>query len=224
MSYAMGSLIAVVIGAALDLLLGDPQTAWHPICLVGYLIAFVEKVTRKLFPKTKTGERAAGVLCAILVVTISTTIPAVILYAAYTANFWLGVLADAVLCYFVLAAKTLKKESMNVGHALETEGLEAGRKAVSRIVGRDTQNLTKTGVIKAAVETVAENYADGVAAPLLFLILAGGAGGFFYKSINTMDSMLGYKNEKYMNFGWFPAHLDDIANFIPARTLRPHCF
>lgn len=217
MSYAMGSLIAVVIGAVLDLLLGDPQTAWHPICLIGYLIAFVEKVTRKLFPKTKTGERAAGVLCAILVVTISTTIPAVILYAAYTANFWLGVLADAVLCYFVLAAKALKKESMNVGHALETEGLEAGRKAVSRIVGRDTQNLTKTGVIKAAVETVAENYADGVAAPLLFLILAGGAGGFFYKSINTMDSMLGYKNEKYMNFGWFPAHLDDIANFIPAR-------
>lgn len=217
MSYAMGSLIAVVIGAALDLLLGDPQVAWHPICLIGYLIAFLEKVTRKLFPKTKTGERAAGVLCAILVVTISTTIPAVILYATYTANFWLGVLVDAVLCYFVLAAKTLKKESMNVGHALETEGLEAGRKAVSRIVGRDTQNLTKTGVIKAAVETVAENYADGVAAPLLFLILAGGAGGFFYKSINTMDSMLGYKNEKYMNFGWFPAHLDDIANFIPAR-------
>ncbi|MDD6661774.1 MAG: adenosylcobinamide-phosphate synthase CbiB [Lachnospiraceae bacterium] len=217
MSYAIGSLLAVVIGAVLDLLLGDPQTAWHPICLIGYLIAFLEKVTRKLFPKTKTGERAAGALCAVLVVTISTAIPAALLYVAYTANFWLGVLVDAVLCYFVLAAKTLKKESMNVGRALETEGLEAGRKAVGRIVGRDTQNLTKTGVIKAAVETVAENYADGVAAPLLFLILAGGAGGFFYKSINTMDSMLGYKNEKYMNFGWFPAHLDDIANFIPAR-------
>ena len=217
MSYAIGSLLAVVIGAVLDLLLGDPQTAWHPICLIGYLIAFLEKVTRKLFPKTNTGERAAGALCAVLVVTISTAIPAALLYVAYTANFWLGVLVDAVLCYFVLAAKTLKKESMNVGRALETEGLEAGRKAVGRIVGRDTQNLTKTGVIKAAVETVAENYADGVAAPLLFLILAGGAGGFFYKSINTMDSMLGYKNEKYMNFGWFPAHLDDIANFIPAR-------
>ena len=217
MSYAIGSLLAVVIGAVLDLLLGDPQTAWHPICLIGYLIAFLEKVKRKLFPKTKTGERAAGALCAVLVVTISTAIPAALLYVAYTANFWLGVLVDAVLCYFVLAAKTLKKESMNVGRALETEGLEAGRKAVGRIVGRDTQNLTKTGVIKAAVETVAENYADGVAAPLLFLILAGGAGGFFYKSINTMDSMLGYKNEKYMNFGWFPAHLDDIANFIPAR-------
>ena len=217
MSYAMGSLMAVVIGAVLDLLLGDPQTAWHPICLIGYLIAFLEKVTRKLFPKTKRGERAAGTLCALLVVTISTAIPAAILYLFYSASFWVGVLVESVFCYFALAAKTLKKESMNVGHALETEGLEAGRKAVGRIVGRDTQNLTKSGVIKAAVETVAENYADGVAAPLLFLILAGGAGGFFYKSINTMDSMLGYKNEKYMNFGWFPAHLDDIANFIPAR-------
>jgi len=217
MSYAMGSLLAVVIGAVLDLLLGDPQSAWHPICLIGKLIAVLEKGTRRLFPKTKAGERTAGTVCAILVVGISTAVPAAILYVAYTAQFWIGVLVEAVLCYFVLAAKTLKKESMNVGHALETQGLEAGRKAVGRIVGRDTQNLTKTGVIKAAVETVAENYADGVAAPLLFLILAGGAGGFFYKSINTMDSMLGYKNEKYMNFGWFPAHLDDVANFIPAR-------
>ncbi len=217
MSYAMGSLLAVVIGAVLDLLLGDPQSAWHPICLIGKLIAVLEKGTRQLFPKTKAGERTAGTVCAILVVGISTAVPAAILYVAYTAQFWIGVLVEAVLCYFVLAAKTLKKESMNVGHALETQGLEAGRKAVGRIVGRDTQNLTKTGVIKAAVETVAENYADGVAAPLLFLILAGGAGGFFYKSINTMDSMLGYKNEKYMNFGWFPAHLDDVANFIPAR-------
>ena len=213
----MGSLLAVVIGAVLDLLLGDPQSAWHPICLIGKLIAVLEKGTRRLFPKTKAGERTAGTVCAILVVGISTAVPAAILYVAYTAQFWLGVLVEAVLCYFVLAAKTLKKESMNVGHALETQGLEAGRKAVGRIVGRDTQDLTKTGVIKAAVETVAENYADGVAAPLLFLILAGGAGGFFYKSINTMDSMLGYKNEKYINFGWFPAHLDDVANFIPAR-------
>ena len=88
---------------------------------------------------------------------------------------------------------------------------------VSRIVGRDTQNLTKQGVIKAAVETVAENYSDGVAAPLLYMILGGGAAGFFYKSINTMDSMLGYKNEKYMNFGFIPAHLDDVANYLPAR-------
>ena len=136
---------------------------------------------------------------------------------AYHLSFAVGVLAEAVGCYFVLATKSLKKESMNVKKALEQEGLEAGRKMVSRIVGRDTQNLTKQGVIKAAVETVAENYSDGVAAPLLYMILGGGAAGFFYKSINTMDSMLGYKNEKYMNFGFIPAHLDDVANYLPAR-------
>ncbi len=217
MSYWMGSLIAVGIGFILDLIFGDPQTSWHPICLIGKLISAMEKFTRKLFPKTRNGERAAGVLCALLVVCISTGVPVLILTAAYSLRFWLGVAVESVLCWLVLAARTLKKESMNVGRALETEGLEAGRKAVSRIVGRDTQNLTEQGVIKAAVETVAENYSDGVAAPLLFLILFGGAGGYFYKSINTMDSMLGYKNEKYLNFGWFPAHLDDIANYIPAR-------
>lgn len=217
MNVGMGSLLAAVIGFVLDFLLGDPQSAWHPICLIGYLISFTEKITRKLFPKTKTGERIAGTVCALIVVTVSTAIPALILYVTYHVWFWLGVAAESILCYFVLAAKTLKKESSNVAAALQTEGLEAGRKAVGRIVGRDTAQLSETGVIKAAVETVAENYADGVAAPLLYLILAGGAGGFLYKSINTMDSMLGYKNEQYQNFGWFPAHLDDVANYIPAR-------
>ena len=217
MHYWMGSLLAVAVGFVLDLLLGDPNSAYHPICLIGRLIAFTEKKTRALFPKTKTGERTAGGVTALIVVLISTGIPALLLVLAYHLSFAVGVLAEAVVCYFVLATKSLKKESMNVKKALEQEGLEAGRKMVSRIVGRDTQNLTKQGVIKAAVETVAENYSDGVAAPLLYMILGGGAAGFFYKSINTMDSMLGYKNEKYMNFGFIPAHLDDVANYLPAR-------
>lgn len=217
MSYWVGSLFAVIIGFALDLLLGDPNTAWHPICLIGRLIARTEKVTRRLFPKTAGGARAAGCLCALIVVAVSTAIPAGIVWVAYTVSFWLGIAVEAVLCFFTLAAKTLKKESSNVGRALQEEGLVAGRQAVSRIVGRDTQNLTETGVVKAAVETVAENYSDGIAAPLFYLVIGGAAGGFLYKSINTMDSMLGYKNEKYLNFGWFPAHLDDVANYIPAR-------
>ena len=217
MHYWMGSLLAVAVGFVLDLLLGDPNSAYHPICLIGRLIAFTEKKTRTLFPKTKTGERTAGGVTALIVVLISTGIPVLLLVLAYHLSFAVGVLAEAVVCYFVLATKSLKKESMNVKKALEQEGLEAGRKMVSRIVGRDTQNLTKQGVIKAAVETVAENYSDGVAAPLLYMILGGGAAGFFYKSINTMDSMLGYKNEKYMNFGFIPAHLDDVANYLPAR-------
>lgn len=230
----MGSLLAVAAGFVLDLMFGDPNSAYHPICLIGYLIAWMEKQTRRLFPKTEKGERLAGAVCALLVVLVSTGVPVLLLVLSYRVAFWLGVAVEAVLCFFVLAAKTLKKESMNVGYALQTgrsslepepeavtqepeERLQAGRKAVARIVGRDTQKLSEKGVIKAAVETVAENYSDGVAAPLLFLILGGGAAGFFYKSINTMDSMLGYKNEKYRNFGWFPAHLDDVANYLPAR-------
>lgn len=217
MNYWIGSLLAVLIGFVMDLLFGDPQTAYHPICLIGNLIAWMEKRTRGWFPKTEKGERRAGVLCAVLVMTVSTAVPAGILAAAYAVSFWLGVAAESVMCFFVLAAKTLKKESMQVGKALETQGVEAGRKAVARIVGRDTERLDEQGVVKAAVETVAENYSDGVAAPLLYLILGGGAAGFLYKSINTMDSMLGYKNEKYLHFGRFAAKLDDLANYIPAR-------
>ncbi len=217
MRYWIGSLLAVVMGFLLDLLFGDPMVSWHPICLIGNLIAGLEKWTRSIFPKTEKGERRAGRVCAAAVILISTAIPALLLALAYSLSFWLGVAVETVMCFFVLATKTLKKESMNVGRALSREGLEAGRKAVSRIVGRDTESLTEKGVIKAAVETVAENYSDGVAAPLLYLILGGGAAGFFYKSINTMDSMLGYKNEKYLNFGRFAAKLDDVANYIPAR-------
>lgn len=217
MSYWMGSLLAVTAGFVLDLMFGDPNSAYHPICLIGYLIAWMEKQTRRLFPKTGKGERLAGAVCALLVVLVSTGVPVLLLVLSYRAAFWLGVAVEAALCFFVLAAKTLKKESMNVGRALEQQGVEAGRKAVARIVGRDTQELSVTGVVKAAVETVAENYADGVAAPLMYLILGGAAAGFCYKSINTMDSMLGYKNETYRNFGWFPAHLDDVANYLPAR-------
>lgn len=193
------------------------MVSWHPICLIGNLIAGLEKWTRRIFPKTGKGERQAGCVCAAAVILISTAIPALLLALAYSFSFWLGVAVETVMCFFVLATKTLKKESMNVGRALSQEGLEAGRKAVSRIVGRDTESLTEKGVIKAAVETVAENYSDGVAAPLLYLILGGGAAGFLYKSINTMDSMLGYKNERYLNFGRFAAKLDDVVNYIPAR-------
>ena len=217
MHYWMGSLLAVAVGFVLDLLLGDPNSAYHPICLIGRLIAFTEKKTRALFPKTKTGERTAGGVTALIVVLISTGIPALLLVLAYHLSFAVGVLAEAVVCYFVLATKSLKKESMNVKKALEQEGLEAGRKMVSRIVGRDTQNLTKQGVIKAAVETVAENTSDGSVAPMFFLVLGGAPLGFFYKAVNTMDSMLGYVEAPYKNIGLIPAKMDDICNYIPAR-------
>lgn len=215
--YGIGSLAAVLTGFLADLVFGDPSTALHPICLIGNLIAKLEKRIRKIFPKTERGELAGGRLLAVLVILISTGIPVVLLAVFYHISFWAGVAAEAVMSFFIFAVKSLKKESMNVGHALQEEGLDAGRKAVARIVGRDTESLSETGVVKAAVETVAENFSDGVFAPMLYLMIGGGAFGFFYKSINTMDSMIGYKNDKYLYFGRFAAKLDDAANFIPAR-------
>ncbi len=212
-----GSLFAVLIGFAADLVFGDPATSLHPICLIGKLIAGLEYLLRKLFPKTQRGERCAGTVLALAVVTISFGVPVLLLAGAYRLGFWCGVAAESVMCWFIFAVKSLKDESMQVAKALENNGLEAGRRRVARIVGRDTQNLSETGVVKAAVETVAENFSDGVFAPMFYLMLGGGALGFAYKGINTMDSMLGYKNERYLYFGRFAARLDDAANYIPSR-------
>ena len=153
----------------------------------------------------------------LVVVTVSTAIPAMILSIAYKYIWQLGLVLESFWCYQILAAKSLKVESDRVYVALKEEGLEAGRKAVSMIVGRDTQNLTEKGVVKAAVETVAENTSDGVIAPLFYMLIGGAVLGFAYKAVNTMDSMVGYKNEKYRYFGTAAAKLDDVVNYIPAR-------
>lgn len=153
-----------------------------------------------------------------MVVTVSTGVPAVILSVAYKYFWQLGFALESFWCYQILATKSLKVESDRVYIALKDKGLEAGRKAVSMIVGRDTQNLTEEGVTKAAVETVAENTSDGVIAPLFYMLIGGAVLGFTYKAINTMDSMVGYKNDKYQWFGTAAAKLDDVVNFIPARV------
>ena len=154
----------------------------------------------------------------LVVVTVSTGVPAVILSVAYKYFWQLGFALESFWCYQILATKSLKVESDRVYIALKNKGLEAGRKAVSMIVGRDTQNLTEEGVTKAAVETVAENTSDGVIAPLFYMLIGGAVLGFTYKAINTMDSMVGYKNDKYQWFGTAAAKLDDVVNFIPARV------
>ena len=153
----------------------------------------------------------------IIVITVSAGICFVILHLTYTLNSILGFIIESVITYQCLAAKSLYVESMKVYKALNQEGLAAGRKAVSMIVGRDTESLDEKGVIKAAVETVAENTSDGVIAPLIYLAIGGPVLGIAYKAINTMDSMVGYKNDKYMDFGRAAAKLDDVVNFIPAR-------
>jgi adenosylcobinamide-phosphate synthase len=210
-------LCAVVCGVILDWILGDPQWLYHPVRIIGKGISFFEKVLRKIFPKNKGGELVAGVILVILVVFFSAGIPFLILRLAYGWKTWLGVILECFFCYQLLAAKSLEKESRRVYDALKTGDIQKSRYAVSMIVGRDTQNLSQQGVTKAAVETVAENTSDGIIAPLFYMMIGGGVLGFAYKAINTMDSMVGYKNEKYLYFGRAAARLDDVANFIPSR-------
>lgn len=211
------SLAALIIGSILDFILGDPRGLWHPVQGIGWVISRLERILRRIFPSGKTGERWAGGLLVILTLLISVGLPALLLFLLSSIHPLLSFLLSCIFCWQMLAAKSLRVESMKVREALEQEGLEAGRRAVSMIVGRDTRDLTEEGVIKAAVETVAENTSDGVTAPLFYMILAGPLGGIAYKAVNTMDSMVGYKNETYQYFGTCAARLDDAANFIPAR-------
>lgn len=153
----------------------------------------------------------------ILVIAITTAVPVLLLYFGYRWNQWVGFLLEAILCYWLFATKSLKDESMKVYDELEKQDLPGARYAVSMIVGRDTRELTEQGVTKATVETIAENTSDGILAPLLYMMIGGGILGWAYKSVNTMDSMVGYKNHKYRYFGTFAAKLDDVVNYIPAR-------
>lgn len=154
---------------------------------------------------------------ALIVAVISTLIPLILLIICYKINLWLGAVVEGIMCFFLIAAKCLRLESMKVCRAAENGDIEAARKAVSMIVGRDTKPLDESGIIRAAVETVAENTSDGVTAPLFFMGIGGAPIGFFYKAVNTMDSMIGYKNEKYADIGRFAAKLDDVLNYLPSR-------
>ena len=211
------SLLALILGFVLDLLIGDPRWLYHPVCVIGNLITVLEKAIRKIFPKTDKGELAAGIVEVIFVCLLSGGIPFLILHILYGISVWAGFALETFWCYQLLATKSLKTESMKVYDRLKNGTLDEARYAVSMIVGRDTRELTETGVTKAAVETVAENASDGVIAPMLYMAIGGVPLMFLYKGINTMDSMLGYKNDKYLYFGRIAAKLDDVANYIPAR-------
>lgn len=208
---------ALMAGFLLDLLIGDPRWMYHPVIFIGKTISFLERNIRRIFPATPHGELAGGILLVLLTLVVSGGIPAVILAVTGLVHPLLQWAAGAFLCYQLLAMKCLKDESMKVYHALKTGTLEDGRHAVSMIVGRDTQALDEKGVIKAAVETVAENFSDGVLAPMFYMLIGGPVLMFLYKGINTMDSMVGYKNDRYLYFGRCAARLDDAANFIPSR-------
>lgn len=213
----MNRLIALVLGFCIDLLLGDPHSSLHPVALIGKLISATEKAVRKLFPKTPRGENAAGAVLWLFVAAVSTAVPAGILWLAYRVNRFLGIGLESLMCWQILATKSLRDESMKVYRALLEGDPAKYRYAVSMIVGRDTAQLSDRAVARAAVETVAENTSDGIIAPMLFLAIGGAPLGFFYKAVNTMDSMLGYVEMPYKNIGLVPAKLDDVFNYIPAR-------
>lgn len=211
------SLLALLIGFGLDLLIGDPHNIPHPIRLIGWLIASLERLLRRIFPKTAAGERAGGVLLVLLVLIFSAGVPLGLLLLAEWLHPLVRLLAESVMCWQILAAKSLRDESMKVYRALCQRDIAGARYAVSMIVGRDTEVLDEAGITRAAVETVAENTSDGVIAPMFYLAIGGATLGFFYKAVNTMDSMVGYLDDRYREFGWAAAKLDDLLNFLPAR-------
>lgn len=216
-------IFAFIAGFVLDLLIGDPYFIPHPVRLIGSLISFLDKrlncdaVYNISEKKLNLIKYKRGMLLAFTVIFATFAMSVIIIVAAYSINLYAGVIAEAVMTWQILATKCLRVESMRVYDALRTDGVDAGRRAVSMIVGRDTSVLDAAGVTRAAVETIAENTSDGVIAPMLYTAIGGPVLGFVYKAVNTMDSMLGYKNDKYMYFGRFAARLDDVVNFIPAR-------
>lgn len=205
--------LPLLIGFLLDALIGDPYNFPHPVRLIGRMIAALERIIRQKCSSLRTG----GVILAAAVLSVSTVIPLILVLLCYHIHTIPGIIAESILICYLLAARNLRDESMKVCRAAESGDTEAARKAVSMIVGRDTAVLDRDGILRAAVETVAENTSDGVTAPLFYIALGGAAGGFFYKAANTMDSMIGYKNETYADLGRFAAKLDDVLNYIPSR-------
>lgn len=216
----MKILCVCLIGMILDWIFGDPVWLYHPVRIIGKWISFLEKILRKFAGDQEGNEKKlliAGGILWILVILASAAVPMGILYLAEKFSPCAAFVLECFWCYQLLAARSLGKESKKVYKKLVQDDLSGARLAVSMIVGRDTENLTVEGVTKAAVETVAENTNDGVIAPLIYMLIGGPILGFVYKAVNTMDSMLGYKNEKYLYFGRVEAKMDDVAGFIPAR-------
>lgn len=208
---------ALLLGFLLDCMFGDPRSIPHPIVGMGKLISLLETAFRRVFPKTKLGETIAGGLLWLCLVLCSGGLPLGILWLCRRVSPWLCLMVESVMCWQLLAAKSLRSETMKVWSALKTGDLEASRHAVSMIVGRDTVQLDEKAVTRAAVETVAENTSDGVIAPMLYFAIGGAPLAFVYKAVNTMDSMLGYVEPPYKNIGLVPARMDDVFNLIPSR-------
>lgn len=213
----MSIAFSILIGFLLDCIFGDPRRLPHPICLIGNFISLMEKVLRRAFPKSERGELAGGAVLAAAVPAAAFGVSFMILRLCEAVSPVLKFAVETFFCYQIFAAKSLKDESMRVYRYVEAGDIENSRKYLSWIVGRDTKELSFEKIDKAVVETVAENTSDGVVAPLIFMAVGGAPLAFLYKGVNTLDSMVGYKNDRYLYFGRASAKLDDLLNFIPAR-------
>lgn len=210
-------LTAIILGFILDFIFGDPRWLLHPICFIGKLISITEKAVRRFCGEKPEGLLMGGFVMVVIVLTVTFAVPYFILTLAEMYSPVLAFAVETFMFYQIFAMRSLKEASLQVYEALKSGDLQEARKKLSWIVGRDTAELTDEEVAKAAVETVAENTSDGVIAPLFFMFIGGAPLAFLYKAINTMDSMVGYKNDKYLYFGRAAAKFDDVVNYIPAR-------
>ncbi len=211
--YLIFHTIALALAIILDAVIGDPHALPHPIRAIGALISGLEK--RLYGQRPAKASMVRGFALWIIVMTVTFALSALILFGAYRLNKFLGLTVETIMTFYILAAGSLRNESMKVYKALPDK--DKARSELSMIVGRDTKYLDEAGIIRAAVETVAENTSDGVIAPLIYTAVGGPVLGMLYKAVNTMDSMIGYRNERYEYFGRFAAYADDVANFIPSR-------
>jgi len=210
--------IIILAAFLLDCIFGDPQNPLHPIRAIGRAVAVGVRAFKSAKLRSRAMQFTSGAALTIVVVCSSFIATRLVLLGFYHANLRLGIAAEALICYFIIAARALKVESMKVYHALAADDLQAARENLSYIVGRETKNLDEQKIIKATVETIAENLSDGAIATLIFIFIGGAPLGMAYKAVNTLDSMIGYRNDEFEYFGKFAARLDDIVNFIPARV------
>ena len=209
--------VIIIIAFILDCIIGDPQNPFHPMRIIGSGIALGIKVYKKTKTTGSAMQFIMGALLSLIIISLSYTITWLITQSFYYLNNWVGLFVEGVICYFLIAPKALKDESMKVYRSLNTGDINDAKRNLSFIVGRDTKDLGVPEIVKATVETISENLSDGVIAPLIFISIGGAPLGMAYKAINTLDSMIGYKNEDFMYFGKFAARFDDVVNFIPSR-------
>ncbi len=214
---SLHTFFSIIFGFILDFIIGEPQNPVHPVRLMGKVIGFFVNIYKEKKIESNIISFIFGTILAIFIIISSYFISYFLVKIFYGINFIFGFIIESIFCYLLIACRGLKDETMKVYDALNKDNIALGRKNLSYIVGRDTENLTKKSIIMAAVETVAENFSDGVIAPLFYMFIGGVPLGVVYKAVNTLDSMVGYRNKTYEYFGKFSARLDDLFNLIPSR-------